>query len=107
MFTISGEYDDLLTLVKKWKLRLKVFWLSKEDPTGHREREIIKEEEVDRIRGGKRILKSGQEWTLPAQLGQLKTKEIVAKSSMEPRRPSRIIGYNRIVSLPQTGGHKH
>ena len=29
--------------------------------------------EVDRRRGGKTISKSGQEWTLPAQLGQLKT----------------------------------
>ena len=27
----------------------------------------------DRRRGGKTISKSGQEWTLPAQLGQLKT----------------------------------
>ena len=30
------------------------------------------EEEVDRRRGGKTISKSGQEWTLPAQLGQLR-----------------------------------
>ena len=29
--------------------------------------------EVDRRRGGNTILKSGQGWTLPAQLGQLKT----------------------------------
>ena len=32
-----------------------------------------REEEIDRRRGGKTVLKSGQEWTLPAQLGQLKT----------------------------------
>ena len=31
-----------------------------------------REEEVDRRRGGKTVLKSGQEWTLPAQLGQPK-----------------------------------
>ena len=31
------------------------------------------EKEVDRRRGGKKISKSGQGWTLPAQLGQLKT----------------------------------
>ena len=31
------------------------------------------EEEEDRRRGGKTISKSGQGWTLPAQLGQLKT----------------------------------
>ena len=31
------------------------------------------EDEVDRRRGGKTISKSGQGWTLPAQLGQLET----------------------------------
>ena len=34
-----------------------------------------KEQKEDRRRGGKTILKSGQEWTLPAQLGQLKTRQ--------------------------------
>ena len=32
-----------------------------------------KEEKVDRRRGGKTISNSGQGWTLPAQLGWLKT----------------------------------
>ena len=32
-----------------------------------------KKKEADRRRGGKTISKSGQEWTLPAQLGPLKT----------------------------------
>ena len=50
---------------------LKVFWFSKDNPTGHSERK--KKKEADRRRGGKTISKSGQEWTLPAQLGQLKT----------------------------------
>ena len=49
---------------------LKVFWISKDNPTGHSER---KKKEADRRRGGKTISKNGQEWTLPAQLGQLKT----------------------------------
>ena len=31
-----------------------------------------KEEELDRRRGGKPLLKCGQEWTLVAQQGQLK-----------------------------------
>ena len=31
------------------------------------------EEETDRRRSGEAILKTGQEWILPAQLGQLKT----------------------------------
>ena len=48
----------------------KVFWFSKENPTGHSEK---KGEEADRRTGGKTISKNGQEWTLPAQLGQLKT----------------------------------
>ena len=34
-----------------------------------------KEEEEARRRGGKTILKSRQEWTLPAQLGQLETEQ--------------------------------
>ena len=34
-----------------------------------------REEEVDRRRGGSTILKSGQELTLPAQVGQLKTEQ--------------------------------
>ena len=32
-----------------------------------------KREEVDRRRGKKTIIKNGQKWILPAQLGQLKT----------------------------------
>ena len=47
-----GDYDDLLTLVKKRKLRwFKVFWLSKDNPKGHSERKRKKrqtEEEVER-----------------------------------------------------------
>ena len=35
--------------------------------------DVPKEKEADRRRGGKTISKSGQEWTSPAQLGQLKT----------------------------------
>ena len=50
---------------------LKVFWFSKDNPTEHSERK--KKKEADRRRGGKTISKSGQEGTLPAQLGQLKT----------------------------------
>ena len=52
-----GEYDGHLVLVKmEIKLvrsRLKDFWLSKHNPTGHSERK--KKEEVDRRRGGKTI----------------------------------------------------
>ena len=66
-----GKNDELLTLVKKRKLCLMVFWFSKDNPAGHSERK--KKKEADRRRGGKTISKSGQEWILPAQLGQLKT----------------------------------
>ena len=66
---------------------LKVFWFSKDNPTGNSERKQKKE--ADRRRGGKTISKSGQEWTLPAQLRQLKTSRwngIVANSFVVPRR---------------------
>ena len=49
----------------------KVFWSSKDNPTGHSDRK--KKKEADRRRSGKTISKSRQKWTLPAQLGQLKT----------------------------------
>ena len=35
----------------------------------------MEKEEVDRRRGGKTVSKSEQGWTLPAQLGQLKTEQ--------------------------------
>ena len=53
-----------------WK-HLKVFWLSKDDSIGHNERKKVGK--VDRLRAGKTILRSGQEWTLLAYPGQLKT----------------------------------
>ena len=63
-----GECDELLTLETNviWPL-LEVFWFSKDNLTGQSERK--KEEEADRRGGGKTMLKSGQEWTLSAQLG--------------------------------------
>ena len=51
--------------------RFKVFWLSKDSSIGHSDRKM--EKEADRRRGGKTISKSGQEFALPAQQGQLKT----------------------------------
>ena len=73
-----GEYNELLTLVKKRKLR----WFGHVSRSSGLAKTILqgtvkgkrkKEKEADRRRGGKTISKSGQEWTLPAQLGQLKT----------------------------------
>ena len=40
-----------------------------------KEKRKKKEKEADRRSGGKTIPKDGQEWTLPAQLGQLKTEQ--------------------------------
>ena len=70
-----GEYDGLLTLVKKRKLRwfgyvLMCSGLAKTIPQSTVKG---KKEEVDRRRGRTTILKNGQEWTLPAQPGLLKT----------------------------------
>ena len=68
--TAIGEYDELLTLVKKRKLR----WFGHVSRSSGLAKTILqeKEKEADRRRGGKTISKSGQEQTLPAQLGQLK-----------------------------------
>ena len=50
---------------------LKVFWFSKDNPSGHSERKKKKRQTEEEV--WKTVSKSGQEWTLPAQLGQLKT----------------------------------
>ena len=70
-----GEYDELLTLVKKRKLK----WFGHVSRSSGLAKTIIqgtvkekRKNEADLRRGGKTISKGGQEWTLPAQLGQLK-----------------------------------
>ena len=73
--TAIGEYDELLTQVKKRKLR----WFGHVSRSSGLAKTILqgtvkgKRKRADRRRVGKTISKSGQEWTLPAQLGQLKT----------------------------------
>ena len=70
-----GEYDELLTLVKKRKLR----WFGHVSVSSGLAKTILqgtlkgKKKEADRRRGGETISKSGRAWTLPAQLWQLKT----------------------------------
>ena len=69
------EYEELLTLVRTRKLT----WFGHVLRSSGLGKTILqgtvkgKRKEADRRRGGKTILKSGQEWTLPAQLEQLKT----------------------------------
>ena len=60
-----GEYDELLTLVSRSSGLAKT--ILQGTVKGKRKKK------ADRRRGGKTISKSGQEWTLPAQIGQLKT----------------------------------
>ena len=66
--------------------------ISIDNTIGHSER---KKKEADIKKVGRQYLKSGQESTLPAQLGQLiveKVKRIVANSSVVLRRPSKVMG---------------
>ena len=81
----SGNFvDGQGNLERTWKVRVKSGNLK------------INEKEVDRRRSGKTRLKNGQEWTVPAQQGQLKTgqgwKGIVASSSVVPQGPSKVMG---------------
>ena len=70
-----GEYDKLLTLMKKWKLR----WLGHVSKSSGLAKPTLQgtvkgiRKEAGRRRGGKIISKNGQEWALSSQLGQLKT----------------------------------
>ena len=71
----NGKYNQLLTLVKKRKLS----WFGHISKSSGLPKTIlqgtmqVKGEKVDRRRGGKTILRSGQGRTLLPQLGLLKT----------------------------------
>ena len=70
-----GEYDELLTLVKKRQLR----WFGHVSRSSGLAKTILQGTVKGKRKRGRQkkrweeISKSGQEWTLPAQLGQLKT----------------------------------
>ena len=92
-----GEYDELLTLVKKRKLR----WFGHVSRSSGLAKTNLqgtvkgKEKEADRRRGGKAIPNNEQEWTLPAQLGQLKQdkrERDCCKFICGARRPSKVMG---------------
>ena len=82
---------------------LKIFWFSKDDRS-YRAQCKEREEAGDRRRGGKSILQSVQEWTLPSQLGQLKTGQ--GKSSVVPRWLYKVMEYNRIEQTMKTKVNK-
>ena len=52
--------------------RLKVFWFSKDDPIGHSKRKGKKRQTHEEMGRKYQRAESRQEWTLPAQLEQLK-----------------------------------
>ena len=104
-----GEYDELMTLFKKRKLRLvwpcfKVFWFSKDNPTGHSERKKKKRQTEEEVgKQYQRVDRNGlcqlKDWTgmdfassTRAAENRTKWKGIVANSSVVPRRPSKVIG---------------
>ena len=70
-----GDYDELLTLIKKRKLRWFVYVSRSSGLAKTTLQGTVKgiRKEADRRRGGKIISKNGQEWALSSQLGQLKT----------------------------------
>ena len=58
--TAIGEYEELLTLVKKRKLRcFKVFWSSKDNSTGHSERKKKKRQTEEVGRQYQRVDRNG------------------------------------------------
>ena len=67
-WTLIAELEKRTKIV--WP-RFKVFWFSKDNSTGHSERTKKKRQTEEEV--GRQYQKSGQEWTLPAQLGRLKT----------------------------------
>ena len=91
-----GEYDELLTLVKKRKLRRfghvsRSSGLAKTilqgTAKGKRKRGRQKKRWEDNIKEWT----GGQEWTLPAQ-NRSRWKGIVVNSSVVPQQPSKVMG---------------
>ena len=73
-----GEYGELLTMVKKRKLRYfghvsRSSGLAKTILQGTVKGKRRRGRQKKKCEDGKTILKSGQGWTMPTQLGQLKT----------------------------------
>ena len=92
-----GEYDELLTLVKKWKLR----WFGHVSRSSGLAKTILQgtvKGQRKRGRQKKRWEDSIKEWTgidfaSSTRVAENKTrwKELVANSSVMPRRPSKVM----------------
>ena len=96
--TAFEEYDELLILVKKRKLR----WFGHVSRSPGLAKTILQSTVKGKRRGRQKKrwednIKSGQEWTLPVQStraaeNRTRWKGIVANSSVVPRRPSKVMG---------------
>ena len=101
-----GEYDELLTLVKKRKLR----WFGHVSRSSGLAKTILQgtvNRKRKRGRQKKRWEDNIKEWTgmdfassTRAAENRTKWKGIVANSSVVPRRPSKVMGKNRIDRCP-------
>ena len=99
---VIGKYDELLTLVKKWKLR----WFDHVSRSPGLAKTILQSTVKGKGKKGrqkKRWEGSIKEWTgiyfassTWAAENRPRWKRIVANLSVVPRRPSKIMGYNRI-----------
>ena len=105
-----GEYDELLTLVKKWKLR----WFGHVSRSSGLAKTILQgtvKGKRKRGRQKKRWEDNITEWTgmdfassTRAAENKTEWKGIVANSSVVPRRPSKVMEENRIETASQEIG---
>ena len=76
--------------------RLKVFWSSKENPTGHSERKKKKRQIEEVGRQYQRVDRNGLASSTRAAENRTRWKGIVANLSVVPRRYSKVMEYNGI-----------
>ena len=77
----------------------KVFWFSKDNPTGHSERKKEKRQ-TKKKRWGNNIKEwTGMDFASSTSENRTRRKKIVANSSALPRRPSKVMGEIRTESV--------
>ena len=76
---------------------LKVFWFSKDNPTGHSERKRKMRQTEEEVESQYQTVE-GMDFASSSRATENRTrwKGIVANSSVVPRGPSKVIGQNRI-----------